>query len=154
MVRDLPAQADAVAAEVMSRSSGSRHSAEKTNPKKKLMIPRAAKAPRQPTIKTRGAANKATTTPPAGTPVCLMPMAVARSSRLNHVITPLVEAGFKKLYPRPARKKLAQAQAKDGAMDAATVQTPRTTCPCKVVFRMPRRSANQPAPKDAPVIAR
>jgi hypothetical protein len=64
-----------------SPSSGSRHSAEKTNPKKKLMIPRAAKAPRQPTIKTNGAANNATTTPPAGTPVCLMPMAVARSSR-------------------------------------------------------------------------
>jgi hypothetical protein len=118
------------------------------------MIPSAAKAPRQPITKTSGAANNATTTPPAGTPVCLMPMAVARSSRSNHTITPLVEAGFKKLYPNPARKKLAKAQAKDGAIDAATVQTPRTRCPCKVVFRMPRRSANQPAPKDAPVIAR
>src|SRR6266496_350465 len=28
------------------------------------------------------------------------------------------------------------------AIDAATVQTPRATCPCRVVFRMPRRSAN------------
>src|SRR5262249_30586667 len=69
------------------------------------MIPRAAKAPRQPPTNTNGAATKATTTPPPGTPVCLMPMAVARSSRSNHAITPLLEAGFKKLYPRPARKK-------------------------------------------------
>src|SRR5262249_2104005 len=142
------------ALDVMSRSSGSRHKAEKINPKKKLKIPRAAKAPRQPPTNTNGAATEATTTPPPGTPACLMPMAVARSSRSNHAIPPLLEAGFKKLYPRPARKKLAQAQAKDGAIAAATVQKPKTTCPCKVVFRMPRRSVIQPAPKEAPVIAR
>ena len=62
-------------------SLGSRHSEAKINPKRKLTIPSAASAPRQPITRTSDGAKAAATTPPAGTPVCLMPIAVARSSR-------------------------------------------------------------------------
>ncbi|MGH7886775.1 MAG: hypothetical protein ACREPG_02845 [Candidatus Binatia bacterium] len=62
-------------------------------------------------------------------------------------------AGLRKLEPKPARKKQTQPISNDGEKAAAAVQMPTNTWPCNVVLRMPKRSANQPLPKVAPVIA-
>jgi len=59
----------------------SRHDDEKTKAKSILITPMAANAPRQPTTSTNDGARTAASTPPPGTPVCLVPIAVARSSR-------------------------------------------------------------------------
>ena len=81
----------------LAASRGSRHRRANRKPKAKFTIPSAPKAPRQPMSKTRLGAKMAASTPPAGTPVCLTPIAVARSSLRNQLITPIVEAGLRKL---------------------------------------------------------
>ena len=81
---------------VPSASAGSRQRNQKSRPNSTLTTPKPANVARQPNNAANGAPTRAVTTPPPGTPVCLIPMAVARWRR-NHINTPLVEAGLRKL---------------------------------------------------------